>query len=108
MQARNCTPSKCQGSCRGSSFGWRTATNWHGHEGRILRYVFLPSVLLATLMSALVYLAAYVPPVHLARDEVTTAPVLQGYTDFFCSPGPKSNRCKRLVHEKPGKTVTNG
>jgi lactate permease len=46
----------------GASFGSRTATNWHGHEGRILRYVFLPSVLLATLMSALVYLAAYVPP----------------------------------------------
>ncbi len=39
-----------------------TATNWYGHEGRILRYVFLPSVLLAALMGALVYLAAYVAP----------------------------------------------
>jgi lactate permease len=39
-----------------------TATNWYGHEGRILRYVFLPSVILAVLMGALVYLAAYVVP----------------------------------------------
>jgi lactate permease len=39
-----------------------TATNWYGHEGRILRYVFLPSVVLAALMGALVYLAAYVAP----------------------------------------------
>ena len=23
-----------------------TATNWYGHEGRILRYVFLPSIIL--------------------------------------------------------------
>jgi lactate permease len=39
-----------------------TATNWYGHEGRILRYVFLPSVILAALMGALVFLAAYVAP----------------------------------------------
>jgi len=39
-----------------------TATNWYGHEGRILRYVFLPSIVLAALMGALVYLAAYVAP----------------------------------------------
>jgi len=39
-----------------------TATNWYGHEGRILRYVFLPSVVLAALMGGLVYLAAYVAP----------------------------------------------
>ena len=39
-----------------------TATNWYGHEGRILRYVLLPSVILALLMGALVYLAAYYAP----------------------------------------------
>ena len=39
-----------------------TATNWYGHEGRILRYVFLPSVILAALMGTLVFLAAYVAP----------------------------------------------
>jgi len=39
-----------------------TATNWYGHEGRILRYVFLTSITLAALMGALVYLAAYVAP----------------------------------------------
>jgi lactate permease len=39
-----------------------TATNWYGHEGRILRYVFLPSIALASLMGALVWLAANCPP----------------------------------------------
>jgi len=39
-----------------------TATNWYGHEGRILRYVFLPSIILAALMGLLVFLAAYVSP----------------------------------------------
>jgi lactate permease len=38
------------------------ATNWYGHEGRILRYVFLTSVVLMALMGLLVYLVAYVPP----------------------------------------------
>jgi len=39
-----------------------TATNWYGHEGRILRYVFLTSLSLASLMGALVWLAANCPP----------------------------------------------
>jgi lactate permease len=39
-----------------------TATNWYGHEGRILRYVFLPSVILAILVGILTYLEAYVAP----------------------------------------------
>ena len=39
-----------------------TATNWYGHEGRVLRYVFLTSVTLASLMGALVFLAAYISP----------------------------------------------
>jgi lactate permease len=39
-----------------------TATNWYGHEGRILRYVFLPSIILAALMGILVCLAAYFGP----------------------------------------------
>jgi lactate permease len=39
-----------------------TATNWYGHEGRILRYVLGPSVALAMLMGILVYLQAYVIP----------------------------------------------
>ena len=39
-----------------------TATNWYGHEGRILRYVFLTSVILAVLMGTLVFLAAYFAP----------------------------------------------
>src|SRR5215217_6884732 len=39
-----------------------TATNWYGHEGSILRYVFIHSLILALLMSALVMLQAYVFP----------------------------------------------
>ena len=39
-----------------------TATNWYGHEGRILRYVFFHSVALAVLVGILVFLQAYVAP----------------------------------------------
>ncbi len=39
-----------------------TATNWYGHEGSILRYVFFHSIALAVLMGILVYLQAYVFP----------------------------------------------
>lgn len=39
-----------------------TATNWYGHEGAILRYVFWHSLALAALMGVLVYLQAYVAP----------------------------------------------
>jgi len=39
-----------------------TATDWYGHEGKILRYVFFHSVSLASLMGVLVCLQAYVTP----------------------------------------------
>jgi lactate permease len=39
-----------------------TATNWYGHEGTILRYVFMHSIVLACLVSLLVMLQAYVYP----------------------------------------------
>jgi len=39
-----------------------TATNWYGHEGSILRYVFFHSIALAALLGVLVYLQAYVWP----------------------------------------------
>ena len=39
-----------------------TATNWYGHEGDILRYVFFHSLALAALMGLFVYLQAYVAP----------------------------------------------
>jgi lactate permease len=39
-----------------------TATNWYGHEGEILRYVFWHSLALAILMGVLVYLQAYIAP----------------------------------------------
>jgi lactate permease len=39
-----------------------TATQWYGHEGDILRYVFFHSLALATLMGILVLLQAYVFP----------------------------------------------
>lgn len=39
-----------------------TATNWYGHEGTILRYVFFHSIALAALVGVLVCLQAYVPP----------------------------------------------
>ncbi len=39
-----------------------TATNWYGHEGDIIRRVFLHSVVLVSLMGGLVYLQAYVYP----------------------------------------------
>ena len=39
-----------------------TATNWYGHEARIIKFVFLHSLALVTLMGILVYLQAYVAP----------------------------------------------
>ena len=39
-----------------------TATEWYGHEGDILRYVFFHSIALACLVGILVFLMAYVPP----------------------------------------------
>jgi lactate permease len=39
-----------------------TATNWYGHEGAILRYVFMHSIVLACLVGLLVMLQAYVYP----------------------------------------------
>jgi lactate permease len=39
-----------------------TATNWFGHEGSILRYVFFHSISLACLVGILVMLQAYVAP----------------------------------------------
>jgi lactate permease len=39
-----------------------TATRWFGHEGRILRFVFLHSLVLAALVGLVVMLMAYVPP----------------------------------------------
>lgn len=39
-----------------------TATEWYGHEGDILRYVFWHSIALACLVGILVFLQAYVPP----------------------------------------------
>ncbi len=38
------------------------STNWYGHEGSILRYVFLHSIVLACLVGVLVTLQAYVYP----------------------------------------------
>ncbi len=39
-----------------------TATQWYGHEGSILRYVFLHSLALAGLVGILIFLMAYVYP----------------------------------------------
>ena len=39
-----------------------TATNWYGHEGKILRYVFWHSLALATLVGILVLIEAYAWP----------------------------------------------
>ena len=39
-----------------------TATNWYGHEGTILRYVFWHSIVLACLVGLFVMLQAYVYP----------------------------------------------
>ena len=39
-----------------------TATNWYGHEGSILRFVFVHSLTLAALVGVLVFLQAYVFP----------------------------------------------
>jgi lactate permease len=44
------------------------ATEWYGHEGDILRFVFWHSIALACLVGVLVFLEAYVPPfTHLGR-----------------------------------------
>ena len=39
-----------------------TATKWYGHEGDILRYVFIHSIVLAVLVGLVVMLQAYVYP----------------------------------------------
>jgi len=39
-----------------------TATQWYGHEGDILRYVFLHSLALAALVGAFIFMMAYVYP----------------------------------------------
>ena len=39
-----------------------TATQWYGHEGDILRYVFFHSLALAALVGLLVFFQAYIPP----------------------------------------------
>ncbi len=39
-----------------------TATQWYGHEGAILRYVFLHSLALAALVGVLIFMIAYVYP----------------------------------------------
>ncbi len=39
-----------------------TATQWYGHEGDILRYVFLHSLALAALVGIFIFLMAYVSP----------------------------------------------
>jgi lactate permease len=39
-----------------------TATNWYGHEGEILRFVFFHSIALAALVGIMVFLQAYVIP----------------------------------------------
>jgi lactate permease len=39
-----------------------TATNWYGQEGKILRFVFFHSLVLAALVGVLVFLQAYVAP----------------------------------------------
>lgn len=44
-----------------------TATRWYGHEGDILRYVFMHSIVLATLVGGLVMLQAYVYPFTLLQ-----------------------------------------
>ena len=38
------------------------STNWYGHEGSILRFVFPHSIVLACLVGLLVMLQAYVHP----------------------------------------------
>jgi lactate permease len=44
-----------------------TATRWYGHEGDILRYVFMHSIVLAALVGGLVMLQAYVYPFTLLQ-----------------------------------------
>ncbi len=44
-----------------------TATRWHGHEGDILRFVFLHSLALAALVGVLVMVQAYVLPIFIVR-----------------------------------------
>ncbi len=41
-----------------------TATRWYGHEGDILRFVFMHSIVLACLVGLLVVLQAYVAAIH--------------------------------------------
>jgi lactate permease len=44
-----------------------TATNWFGHEGAILRFVFRHSIVLACLVGLLVMAQAYLVPQMIVR-----------------------------------------
>lgn len=45
-----------------SIVGASTATQWYGHDGEILRYVFFHSLALAALMGVLIMAQAYAWP----------------------------------------------
>ncbi len=51
-----------------------TATQWYGHESKILRYVFFHSVALAALVGILIMAQAYLPPfTHMVPAETIPA-----------------------------------
>ncbi|MBJ6131911.1 L-lactate permease [Ochrobactrum sp. Q0168] len=51
-----------------------TATQWYGHESKILRYVFFHSIALASLIGLLVMAQAYLPPfTHMVPAEALPA-----------------------------------
>ncbi len=52
-----------------------TATQWYGHEGDILRYVFWHSLALAALVGVFIFLMAYVAAVHAHRGALKEADV---------------------------------
>lgn len=55
-----------------------TATRWYGYEGRILRYVFWHSLVLAALVALLVFLQAYVYPLKYRNIGICFSALLAG------------------------------
>ncbi len=69
-----------------------TATNWYGHEGTILRFVFKHSIALACLVGILVMLQAYVYPftlmvmqIALRNGDRVEIPAVKAPRGFFCA-----------------------
>ena len=70
-----------------------TATQWYGHEGDILRYVFCHSIALAALVGIFVFLMAYVPRSRICWCIKHWKPGAPGFRIVRRAPSSIPSRC---------------